>query len=177
MGVAAAVAMWSLMDDPDSLCLVGECRELEECFGTNYTDSILAGADEVSMDEVKRVVKQADGVRRLEKCADRAPLIAEVVNRGGSWIKLWDATLHLGTRHTDGFRDAGTSWSCIKACCGLLLCDKSSLNDNPIGHLLREHQLAWRETLSSQYTSYCPILWDAMCNFCISLESFFSFSD
>ena len=33
----AAVAMRSFLDDPNSLCLVGECRELEEHFGTNYT--------------------------------------------------------------------------------------------------------------------------------------------
>ena len=31
----AAVAMRSLLDDPNSLWLVGECRELEEHFGTN----------------------------------------------------------------------------------------------------------------------------------------------
>ena len=115
---AAAVAMRSLMDDPDSLCLVGKCRELEDCFGTNYTDAILlqVATDELSMNEVKRVVRQAVG--RLEKCVDRAHLIAEVVNRGGSWIKLWDATLHLGTCHTDGLqalKDAGTSWAWIQA--------------------------------------------------------------
>ena len=46
---------------------VGECRELEECFGTNYTDTILAGADGVGMREIKRVVRQADRVRQLEK--------------------------------------------------------------------------------------------------------------
>ena len=33
----AAVAMRSLLDDSNSLCLVGERRELEEHFGTNYT--------------------------------------------------------------------------------------------------------------------------------------------
>ena len=37
----AAVAVRSLMDDPDLFCLVGECRELEECFGTHYTDAIV----------------------------------------------------------------------------------------------------------------------------------------
>ena len=37
LGVAAVV-MRSLLDDPNSLCLVGECRELEKHFGTNYTD-------------------------------------------------------------------------------------------------------------------------------------------
>ena len=61
----AAVAMRSLLDDPNSLCLVGECRELEEHCGTNYTDAILEGGDEVSMQEVKKMVKQADRVMRL----------------------------------------------------------------------------------------------------------------
>ena len=69
----AAVAMRSLLDDPNSLCLVGECRELEEHFGTNYTDAILEGGDEVSMHEVKRVIKQADRVSKLEKYRERAP--------------------------------------------------------------------------------------------------------
>ena len=49
-----AVAMRSLVDDPNSLCLVGECRELEECFGTSYTDAILVSADDVSMREVAK---------------------------------------------------------------------------------------------------------------------------
>ena len=99
MGVAA-VAMRSLLDDPNSLCLVGESRELEEHFGTNYTDTILEGGDEVSMHEVKRGIKQADRVKKLEKCRERAPLIVEIVNKGGSWARLWDSALHLSTRHT-----------------------------------------------------------------------------
>ena len=44
----AAVAMRSLLDDPNSLCLVGECRELEKHLGTNCTDAILQRGDEVS---------------------------------------------------------------------------------------------------------------------------------
>ena len=64
----AAVVMRSLLDDPNSLCLVRECRQLEEHFGTSYTDAILEGGDEVSMHEVKRVIKQADRVSKLEKC-------------------------------------------------------------------------------------------------------------
>ena len=66
----AAVVMRSLLDDPNSLCLlVSECRELEEHFGTNY---ILRGGDEVGMHELKRVVKQADRVSKL--IAERGPL-------------------------------------------------------------------------------------------------------
>ena len=68
------MAMRSLLDDPNLLCLVGECRELEEHFGTNYTDAILEGG-EVSMHEVKKVVKQADRASKLEKCRERGPLI------------------------------------------------------------------------------------------------------
>ena len=52
-----------------------ENGELEEHFGTNYTDAILEGGDEVSMQEVKRVVKQVDRVSKFEKCRERAPLI------------------------------------------------------------------------------------------------------
>ena len=92
------------MDDSNSLCLVGECSELEEHFGTSYTDAILEGDDEVSMHEVKRVVKQVDRVSKLEKCTERAPLTVEVVNKGGSWARLWDSALHLGTLHTDGLK-------------------------------------------------------------------------
>ena len=61
--------------------MVGECRELEEHFGTNYTDAILEGGDDLSMHEVKRVIKQADRVSKLDKCRERAPpLIFEVMN-------------------------------------------------------------------------------------------------
>lgn len=38
-GIGAA-AMSALIDDPDSLCLVRECKELEMYFGTMYTDEI-----------------------------------------------------------------------------------------------------------------------------------------
>ena len=39
------VAMKSLSDDPESLCLVKECRELESHFNTDFTTEILTGAD------------------------------------------------------------------------------------------------------------------------------------
>ena len=135
----AAMAMRSLLDNLNPLCLVGECRELEKHFGTNYTDAILKGGDEVSMQDVKRVVKQADRVSKLEKCRERAPLIVGVVDKGGSWARL--SALHLGTRHKDG----------LMALSGMLahhghgskpcpLCDENNPAPNHIGHLLRVHQ-------------------------------------
>ena len=96
----------------------------EQHFGTSYfiqyTDAILESGDEVSiaMHEVKRVIKQADRVSKLEKCRERAPLIVEVMNKGGSWARLWDSALHLGTQHRwaqGPLKDAGTSRSWMKA--------------------------------------------------------------
>ena len=41
---------------------------------------------------------------QMERCAVKAPLLAEVVERGGSWPALWDAALHLGSWHTTSFQ-------------------------------------------------------------------------
>ena len=64
-----------------------------------------------------------------------------MVNQGGSWIKLWDAAMDLGTHHTDG----------LKALARMLahhqrgpkpcpLCEESNFNLSPIDHLLGQHQ-------------------------------------
>ena len=37
----------SMLDDPDSLCIVQECRDLEEEYGTKFTDKIFADAGAV----------------------------------------------------------------------------------------------------------------------------------
>ena len=110
---------------------------MHSCCGTNYTDAILEGGDEVSMHELKTVVKQA---YRVRKCGEKAPLIVEVVNKGGSWARLWDSGLHLGTRHTDGLKALSRMLAHhghgSKPC---PLCDENNLDPNPIGHLLRVH--------------------------------------
>ena len=71
------------------------------------------------MDEVKSVVKQVNRVSRLKKCRERAPLIVEVVNKGGGWARLMGLCTKSGYtayRWAQGpLKDAGTSWSWIKA--------------------------------------------------------------
>ena len=66
-----AVAMSSLVDDIDSVCLVKECRELESEYETSLTNSVLADADAVS----ERVIKTIRGLTRksLLKSATRNP--------------------------------------------------------------------------------------------------------
>ena len=47
----------ALSQDVNSLCLVKECRELEEGFGTHFTDEILArGETTICMREMKEIM-------------------------------------------------------------------------------------------------------------------------
>ena len=52
-GVGAAT-IHSLLDDPDSLCIVRECRDLEASFGTKFTDKVLSDAASVSATDIKK---------------------------------------------------------------------------------------------------------------------------
>ena len=56
------------------------------------------------MREIKRVVRQADRVRQLEKCTERVPLIAEVVCRGGCGMLrcTWGRGTQMGFRLSRG---------------------------------------------------------------------------
>ena len=85
--------------------MVKECKELEESFGTHFTDTILGGkAEKVSMKEVKKVIGQLDREKRIELCVGKAPQIAGVAKNGG-WLRLWNMALDLGLRHTRGASD------------------------------------------------------------------------
>ena len=85
-----AVAMRSMVDDVEELCLVKECRELEEVFGTIFADDMLQGghAEFVSMKEMKDKIAVCDRQRTMEKSRQKAPLIVEVEEDGG-WQRLW----------------------------------------------------------------------------------------
>ena len=46
---------------------IKECRELEERFGTHFTEKISSGdADQINMQEVKKVIGQLDRKKRIE---------------------------------------------------------------------------------------------------------------
>ena len=65
-------AVLSLCDDFDSSCLVRECRELEEEFGTGLTDDIINRSTR-SLKEVKKALHGEDKKRLLERCREKAP--------------------------------------------------------------------------------------------------------
>ena len=97
--------MKSLSDDVESLCLVKECCELESTFGTNFTKDLLTDSNFVSKCVIRKTIRGIDREGLVLKCSTKSPFIGGVVKRGGSWPKLWDSTLHLGSRHTIGLQN------------------------------------------------------------------------
>ena len=91
----------SLVDDEDSVTLVRECRELEEAYGTHYTDAVLRAEEEVGPHprEMKEEILRLDREMRLIRCtqADKAPVVADIARLAG-WERLWDAALDEGPR-------------------------------------------------------------------------------
>ena len=143
--------MRSMVDDVTFLCLVRECRELEEGFGTHITEEILNGrADEVQMKEVRKLIGQLDKEKRYERCAEKAPLILEVAERVG-WLKLWDTALDLGQRHTRGLQVLSRLMSHHAYGRGLKpcpMCDETNLDTPIFDHILCDHGGKLQQDLS-----------------------------
>lgn len=72
-----------MLDDP-YVCGVG----MRMGYGTDYTDLILTCVDEVNVHELKKEIQKYDKLQQMERCSVKAPLITEVVKRGGSWPAL-----------------------------------------------------------------------------------------
>ena len=76
----------ALCDDVESMCLVKECRELEESFGTRHVEAL----EEMQQQPRRwRQIYQQDGRKVVERCWEKAPVIIEVARRVG-WARLWD---------------------------------------------------------------------------------------
>ena len=103
VGVGSAT-MHSLLDYPDSICIVRECRELEPSFRTQFTDQLLAEADNVSVRGIKNQLLEIDKEIILATCDTKAPLIADICKCSGAWPAVWDSARHLGSRHTLGLQ-------------------------------------------------------------------------
>ena len=86
----------SMVDDLESLCLIKECRELEEWFGV---DSILGDGD-FCLREAK---EDKDRKKTIEACEKKVPLVGEVARKCG-WMVLWDRALERGWKHTKGLQ-------------------------------------------------------------------------
>ena len=129
--------MTSLLEDLDLLCIVQECRDLEEEYVTKFTNKILADVDAVIMADVRKEIRKTDKATQLERCILKNPHLTEVVKRGVSWPALWDVAFHLGSRHTAGLQNLTRilthhgHW--LKPC---RLCDKCLMRRRSIDHIL-----------------------------------------
>ena len=92
----SGTALLALSDDTASICLVRECRELEEVFGTHFTQEILSD-NAPSLKEVKDAIHERDRTKLTEKCSEKAPMIAAVARRI-TWSRLWDSAMDLGDK-------------------------------------------------------------------------------
>ena len=134
----SGTALLALSDDTASLCLVRECKELEEVFGTHFTHDIIR-ADAPPLREVKDAIQGLDRTRLREKCTEKAPLIAAVARRT-TWSKLWDCALDIGSKSVKGLQNLSRVMShhgfgnhpCP-------LCDTAPLPTSVLDHLLDCH--------------------------------------
>jgi len=94
----------AMSDSISSLCLVKECRELEEMCGVAFTEKLLKGELKWCK-SLQEEIRRVDCELLLERCTVKAPLIAEVEERGG-WARLWDTTLNFWGPAHQGASDA-----------------------------------------------------------------------
>ena len=117
-----------------------ECRELEINFGTNFTDTVLVDAHNVSLRVIKKTICGIDREKLVRNCRLKSLTIAGVTSRGGSVPKLWDSALHLGSRHTIGLHNLsrlmGHHGRGLHPC---PLCDVQGLPISIIDHTLSVH--------------------------------------
>ena len=96
----------------EDLCLVKECRELEEAFGVKLTDSIIS-EDERWGPVMKTMLRQKDRERHIARCKENAPLITRIEKEIG-WKKLWSDLLEYRKKIRWPWRSLTTSRiSCI----------------------------------------------------------------
>ncbi len=161
--------LFALSDDMDSLCLVRECRELEEKFGTHFTEEIL-GESELSLRDVKNAIHKTDWKQLTARCSAKTPVIAEIASQIG-WNKLWDAALELGGKSIKGLQFFSRAMSHHgKGNHPCPMCTSSQLQTSVLEHLLECHS----SELHLQRTLTCKKLVDMLGEFHLGVLCNFS---
>ena len=134
----------SLSDDIDSICLVRECRDLEQFFHSNFTSTILQlDADTCPRPyEIKKGLQERDRDLRLAQHEGRADMsIVVEVERAVGWPRLWDLALDHGPKCVDSLRNlvrvVAFPPHASSAC---PLCDRDAIPRNTLlSHVLEMH--------------------------------------
>ena len=81
------------------MSLVCECRELEEPFGTSFTDRILEAREGDGSHPQNIKIIGRDQYQRIDRCSeeDRALVVLDIP-QAVKWEKVWDAALDEGPR-------------------------------------------------------------------------------
>ena len=130
----------SFCDEISSLCLVKECRDLEEAMQTEFTEGILKG-ETVGARQRKKEIQKIDRDRVLARCEEKYPMVAEVANDVG-WAKLWDTCLSLGTATITGLQKLSMAMAHHgRGSHPCPLCDMTDLEaDSVLEHITGHHR-------------------------------------
>ena len=91
-------AFSSLVEDVESLCIVKECRDLEEKYCSDYTSKLLTVAPEECrslMREAEKEIHEKDHLLQIEKASQQHPDLCKLAASAG-WRRLWDHSLDHG---------------------------------------------------------------------------------
>ena len=62
----------ALCDDVESICLVRECREMEELFGTHFASDIIKKETTCNLKEMKKIIIKADKKMTIKKWGENS---------------------------------------------------------------------------------------------------------
>ena len=139
-GVASR-AFSSLVDDVESLCLVKECRELEERYKMNYTSEILTTELEDRHSVIKEMVQtihKKDLALQLQSASNLVHLCKTTEAVG--WKKLWDHVLDHGETCVTSLKNLVRVMSHpLYASHPCPLCEITELKESLPVHVINEH--------------------------------------
>ena len=95
------------LGDIESVCLIRECHELEECLNVNLTQSLLTSETDLDMPSVTQIKKQTTNNSLsllLGKCSQEDTKIIADIARLVSWSKLWDLAHNEGPKCVNALR-------------------------------------------------------------------------
>ena len=152
-GSLSGCVVQALRNEVDSICLVRECRELDENFGTCFTEAITS-KNSCCLREMKKAIMEVDRRSLLERCEEKVPMGAKVAECPG-WAKLWDYALDLGWKAVAGLQMVSRAMSHHgRGNHPCHLCDDPTLlKDTVLDHILTTHHQELHLNNSNSFSS------------------------
>ena len=96
----------ALGSEQESIRLVRECVELEEWYGTSFTEALCSNdADHPGAREIREAIHGSEKGKLLDECECRSDAVVVVrVERETGWCRLWDCGRDRGPKCIAGLR-------------------------------------------------------------------------